>query len=572
LHLVFLYIRGPFDRVGASTIITGRQQMHLFRKAVVLKHIIMTKKMILYTLTIVIVITTIQSCATYYFRSNYEDVNSFIHETNALLTKPFLKAHLRNGDICILKDTWRVDTAMNTVNGIGTRYDFNRKYIFDGGISIPFDSVAIFETNSKIIDPEGGRITALSILAGVDVAVFLICLTNPKACFGSCPTFYINENDNFHYADAEGFTHAISPSLECSDIDALNNTKLPTRLFSITMKNEALETHCVNDVKLYACPRKNGERIYQSPANDFYRCENNYVLSDARANEGNITTLLRNDDKQERFSLSDENNLKSREEVYINFDSISDSENLGLIISFRQTLMNTYLFYNAMGYMGDEVGDIFALMETNKGIRDKFDTVNKLLGGIDVYSWNELKRKWDFESSLDETGPIAINRQIIPIKNKDFMSKVKLKLVMNKGLWRIDYLALTNIKERVKPIEISPNSILNKGKPDYLALKAINDPGKYLISMPGSEYKFNFILPEQNNDYELFLYSRGYYLEWMRSHWLKDKNLLKLKLMVSKPELYLRGEAENYKRYETIMEQEFWDSKIDTKTFSYHEN
>jgi len=42
--------------------------------------------------------------------------------------------------------------------------------------------------------------------------------------------------------------------------------------------------------------------------------------------------------------------------------------------------------------------------------------------------------------------------------------------------------------------------------------------------------------------------------------------------MVSKPELYLRGEAENYKRYETIMEQEFWDSKIDTKTFSYHEN
>ena len=136
----------------------------------------------------------------------------------------------------------------------------------------------------------------------------------------------------------------------------------------------------------------------------------------------------------------------------------------------------------------------------------------------------------------------------------------------------MDYLALTNIKAKVKPVEIAPSSILNKGKIDHKALSSINRPNDYLISMPGSAYKFNFDLPQQNEDYELFLYSKGYYLEWMREHWIKDKDLLKLRQMVVHPKKYLKLEAKDYKRYEANMEQEFWNSKIDTKIFSYYEN
>jgi hypothetical protein len=89
--------------------------------------------------------------------------------------------------------------------------------------------------------------------------------------------------------------------------------------------------------------------------------------------------------------------------------------------------------------------------------------------------------------------------------------------------------------------------------------------------MPGCEYRFSFTLPDENADYELFLYSKGYYLEWMRAHWIGDKDLMKLRQMVYKPHKYLLEEAKNYKRYETTMEQEFWNSRIDTKTFSYYE-
>jgi hypothetical protein len=45
------------------------------------------------------------------------------------------------------------------------------------------------------------------------------------------------------------------------------------------MKNEALETHCVKEVKLLAYPIKNEERIYHTPSNDFFLCENHHELT-----------------------------------------------------------------------------------------------------------------------------------------------------------------------------------------------------------------------------------------------------------------------------------------------------
>ncbi len=531
------------------------------------------KKLTYLVVVLTIGIVTIQACKTYYFRSNYQYANKLLHDTKNIAVKPFLKAHHKNGDVYILRDSWQIDTIQNVVSGKGIRYDFNRTWAFSGSISIPIDSVAIFETNTKIIKPEEKRIAPLAVLAGVDVMIGILCFTYPKACFGSCPTFYINENDNFHYADAEGFSNAIAPSMEYYDIDALNNKPISDNVFSITMKNEALETHCINDVKLLAYPRKKGERVYQSPNNDFYLCENNYPIINAKGEEGDITALIQNEDRQERCSPADEHNLSSKEEIYLNFDNVKHRNDLGLIINFRQTLMTTYFIYSAMGYMGDEVGDIFAKIETNKEIKDKLKNgIKKELGNIDVYAWNEQKNNWELQDGLYETGPIAINRQILPLKNIALGSEVKLKLVMNKGLWRIDYLSLTNVKEKVNAMEVLPTTILNKGKIDNAALSSINNPDKYLVSMPGNKYEFNFVLPNKDTDYELFLYSKGYYLEWMREQWIRDKDLLKLRQMVYNPKKYLKVEAKEYKRYENTMEQEFWNSKIDTKIFSYYEN
>ncbi|MBI3234331.1 MAG: hypothetical protein HYZ42_09870 [Bacteroidetes bacterium] len=91
-----------------------------------------------------------------------------------------------------------------------------------------------------------------------------------------------------------------------------------------------------------------------------------------------------------------------------------------------------------------------------------------------------------------------------------------------------------------------------------------------MISMPGDVYTFKFELPTDQN-YDLFLYTQGYYLEWMREHWIKDKDLPKLKQLLSQPSKFLKSESANYKKYDKYMEQEFWNSKIDANHFTYNE-
>jgi len=531
----------------------------------------MTKKLLLCTLTFVLVLIGIQSCRTNQFRSNYKDANSLLHETENIKTKPYLKAHLKNGDVCILKDSWQIDTISNVIIGNGTLYDFNRSKVRAGSMDIKIDSVAIFETNTKLIKTEVERAAALTILTALNLELSLYCIANPKACFGSCPTFYIHENHHLHYADAEGFSNAICPSMEYGDIDAIGQQRIEHDTFSLTMKNEALETHCINQVKILAYPLQEGERVYQSPKDHFYLCGEHYPISQAKADEGDITLLLKSQDLQERFSLSDKKNLSSKEEIFLTFDHVTGADKLGLILNFRQTIMTTFLFYNAMGYMGEKVGDVFAILETDEKMRAKFDATTKELGNIEIYLWNELSKKWEHKGGFNETGPIAINKQFIPLQQVPTDKTVKIKLVLNRGLWRIDYAALAAIHQSVSPFEVNPTSILDKGKMDNEALHKISQPDQYLISMPGSEYKFNFILPASNTDYELFLYSKGYYLEWMREQWIQDKNILKLRQMVYRPKKHLRSQARNYKQYEATMEQEFWNSRIDTKIFSYYE-
>ncbi|MCZ7558438.1 MAG: hypothetical protein M5R41_18785 [Bacteroidia bacterium] len=533
----------------------------------------MARNILLAFLTAVFALMVVLSCTTHHFRSNFHDVNSLLDHTDSAFTKPALKAHLKNGELCILQYGWRADTIAHTVYGEGIRYNANRAVEFEGALIIPMDSVAIFETNRKLETSESGRVLALTIMTGVEVIVGIICLTNPKACFGSCPTFYLNADDNFHYADAEGFTNAIAPSLEYTDIDALNTTVHTQSSFSITMKNEALETHCVREVKLLAYPLGPGERVYQSPGQEFYLCDRTRPIRSATGEEGDLTPLLRHCDMRERFSPADSTNLSAKEEIELTFDAPDSEKQEGLLLSFRQTLMTTYLMYSAMGYMGDAVSEVFAKIETGANTMDKLHGgIKKELGNIDVYSWNPRTRAWDFQHAFSETGPIARNLQFVPLRNLSAGSPCRLKLVLNKGLWRIDYAALATIRKKVHPVDLAPVSVENKGRVDGKALADLRDPNTHLISMPGDEFRFHFTLPDPAAEYELFLCSKGYYLEWMRREWLKDKDLLKFAQMIEFPKHYLRGEARNFKRYEAVMEQEFWNSRVDTKTFTYHEN
>ncbi len=528
---------------------------------------------------VAIAVFVINSCYStkHEFRTNYSNHKSLLYKVNNDKYLPYLKVHLKDGGVCIFEDYWKIDTTKNLISGYGILYDYKRNKVKEEQLDLHFNSIALFETNDLTKNPENKLYKMYGALLVGNLAVSIYCRLNPKSCFGSCPTFYIDSKDNLHYSDAEGFSSAVLPSLEYGDVDALEKIYMKEDKFNLTLKNEALETHYIKDISLMAYPIEENQRVFHSKFENekdkFYLSENTYNLSSALDENVDITSDLRFIDKIERFSLTDSNNLLSKEEIILNFDDIYNTDNLGMQIHFRQSLLTTYLFYSMLDYLGNDISDYFIILENKKELSDKFKKFFDELGGIDVYAWNERQNSWDFLNSFKESGPIAINKQFIPLNlDKKLTDKnVKLKLVLNKGYWRVDYVSLTNIISEVKPVKIKASELLSEDVNDEKSLKLLNDDDEYFVTMPADEYGLRFDLPKKEQYYEFFLFSKGYYLEWMRPEWTEQKELSRLNEMINNPKKYFKTEARAFKKYESVMEEEFWNSRIDNKSIIYNE-
>jgi hypothetical protein len=87
------------------------------------------------------------------------------------------------------------------------------------------------------------------------------------------------------------------------------------------------------------------------------------------------------------------------------------------------------------------------------------------------------------------------------------------------------------------------------------------DTARSLVTLPGDEYDLIFRLPADPGRYELFLESRGYYLEWMRQEWLAEEDLPSAARMLFDPSGALRAHAAAYKQREPELERLFWNSR-----------
>lgn len=522
----------------------------------------MKRKFLLFVLLILVV----YSCKYYInkdFRQNYKVYNERIHEDTTKI--PYFKVHFKNGDVSVL-DRWNLNRDKDSLIGQGRLYDFNRYQFEEGDFSFDLNDIAIIETNKlePLQSKDKGRISALTILTAVNVIGDIVCITNPKACFGSCPTFYVEGNSNVHSVNAEGFSSSISPSLETADLDALQ-VSTSAESIGVSMKNEAFETHMVNQLYIDAIPKRKEESVFHDKQGNYYRCGNPYSLQTGIAGEMEIGNTIRRIDEYEYFSPTDSLELSTKEEIIVDFGQVSDKE-LGIVINFRQTLLTTFLLYSGLSYMGDEVGDYFAKIETNKQIKKRLSNPFNRLGKIRLSLWNEEHNNWEFIDEIYETGPIAKNLMIIPIHRiNQGNKKAKIKIELTKGLWRLDYVGLTEIIARVEPKRTIPFRLDVLEGEAYTIDDVIHDDKNYLISLPGNEFKFHFRLPALDCDFdehELFISSKGYYLEWMRQDWVKNKNISKLKNMLLNDADTWMELAKEYKLMEQGMEEVFWNSKF----------
>jgi hypothetical protein len=468
---------------------------------------------------------------------------------------PYLKAHLRTGYVYVL-DSWHVDSSGTLVTGRGSLLTPNRSVESQGEFRLPVDSVALFETN---LLQRGGAVTALAVMTGVTAAVTAACIADPKTCFGSCPTFYVADSSG-QFLHAEGFSASIAPALEAVDVDALYRARVTGRDFRLHLRNEALETHVIRYADLLAVPRPPEGRVFITPEGQFrpgtalrrpVRCID--------AGGGDCLEAVASFDGRERTSLADSLDLATRETLDLEFDS-GISVDLGLVITFRQSLMSTFLLYQTLAYLGTYAPPALAALATGgPAARERVAGIGRLLGRIEVLV-PDPAGEWVLAGSTGETGPLAADTKVVPLPRSDGRP-IRIRLQLTRGLWRIDYLALAHLGEPLQPVRVPPAYVERIGQADAAALRALVDTVKSLVTLPGDEYDLGYRLPPHPEQYELFLESRGYYLEWMRREWLAEENLALAAHILFDPAGAVRTLAPVFKRREPELERLFWSSR-----------
>ncbi|MBL8138931.1 MAG: hypothetical protein JNL48_20075 [Acidobacteria bacterium] len=454
-------------------------------------------------------------------------------------------------------DAWRMAPDGSRLEGTGSHFTMLRAPAGTGPQSIPVDSIALVETNApdRVTSLAAGVLTGLTVVMGTITGA---CLADPKSCFGSCPTFYIDE-DSTGRPEAEGFSESIARVLEARDVDALTTARPTGRQFALTMRNEAQETHAVRRVRLLTVARPPGGRVIAG-ADGRYHPATGFARPDSCvAAEGDCLAAVTKHDGHERRSLADAGDLATREDVDLVFPPTRGR--VGLVISARQTLLTTFLFYQTMAYLGRSGGDFLAALERG-GTQDAPQVMGmaRVLGGIEA-SVAEGDGPWTSIGSFNEAGPIAGDVRILPFESGG-RAPIRVRLRQAKGHWRLGWVALAQVGEPVAPQVIEAAAVTREGRPDPVALARVRGLDGHLATMPGDAYRISFDLPRSGPELELFLETEGYYYEWMRTEWLPEENPLMAALALGSPERALRLLAGPFKEREAGLEAAFWASRF----------
>jgi hypothetical protein len=261
-------------------------------------------------------------------------------------------------------------------------------------------------------------------------------------------------------------------------------------------------------------------------------------------------------DGRERSSAADAVNLAAREELTLEFPA-TRARSLGLVIAARQTLLTTFLLYQGLAYLGSKATEALAQLEREPSRWRGVGQSLSMLGGIDVLV-PDGRGGWRQVGDAFETGPLATETHLVRIPAPR-PGPVRVRLRMTKGDWRLDWAALAELGGELQPERLAPRAVAGRTAAGRAVAPRAGEP---IVTQPGDAYTFDFELPDAPEAHELFLSSRGYYLEWIRQSWLQDESPLRAAMMMHAPELALRVLAPAYKRQEAGMERLFWESRF----------
>lgn len=444
-----------------------------------------------------------------------------IRPVDGLRVEAAVRAHLLDGAAVVFANG--VLVAGDSLRGEGALWTADRTR------SSPVTAVALADVagmESYRREVDAGQTTAVSLIASIVVPVGVIalaCIADPK-CFGSCPTFYVEDSPGEFTLLAEGFSFSIAPLLEMRDVDRLSVA--PGGAVQLELRNEAFETHYVNHIELLEARHAAGSRVVPDSrgrpvaigglleprrATDRSGRDVRATLSAADASTYSTAPAV--------LEAADENDLFDTIELV--FPAVA-GDSVAIAFRMRNSLLTTVLLYELM--LAEPGARALDWQEELQGLAPAMDLVRWYAErmGMHVEVWRD--GAYRPAGRIGDTGPIAWKEValVVPAPQEDSL-RVRLRFVADQ--WRIDQVRV-GAPERPEVSVITLAEIRDAAgevRTDLLHRLREADE-KYVEVLPGQRYtiRFDADSPDTAAERTLLLASQGFYQEWIRQGWLLE--------------------------------------------------
>lgn len=469
-----------------------------------------------------------------------------------------VKAHLMNGYVGVMPQGFVLQDDMLVPQDSFRLYDLRLEPVqYSGGISV--DSILALESyEEEVMAGQTLLVSAVAtggaMLAGSGLAV---------AIFGSCPTIYDIDGEN-ETLESEAFSYSIASLFETKDFDRIHVTPDERGVVHLDLRNEALETHYINQIELLRISHDKRERAYPDGTGQAMIVSGERPPIVTKASDGSSALESVTSADGSVFStpttrLKEAGPGNTSDHLDLTW-SAPESDSAVVVLKLRNSLLNTILFYDFMianqgvsslDWMHSHVNSIDAALEmgqffrTHLGLRVKvmgpggYQPVGRI-GGVGPIAWEE----------------VAID---VPVLQRD---SVRIRLEYLADAWRIDRVAMGNL-ERVETPERIPVSRVTDAESNEredVRLQLTDSDEEYLITGPGTAYMLEFdSSPVADSDASWFMAAQGYYTEWVRGSWIQQNE---------RPEPLVLSEAtlvrvlEEWRERKPEFEEQFYSTKI----------
>lgn len=442
------------------------------------------------------------------------------------------KVFLHNTSVVLYKNGFKIKDGV--LIGDGEIHHLDGKMRKSNSLSVPIDSVAVvtyYGTESTGGSAFGSFL--LGLYGGFLTPLSIYCLSCPKCCFGSCPTIYTFNGENYEL-EAELFSYSISRYFQESDLDKLSIPNNSNQEYPIRISNEALETHYIDQFSLLEINHPPGTQVFPTYGGDI-------ICTGELKQPSNVTNFL-GEDITELVNKSDKNVYRSGEElvekisdgvtydiVDLQLDLPNGTKEVNLILKLRNTLLTTILFYElVLSSQGFEAIEWTEKMQNNYIYAKLFNELYKSYAGIRIKTFKE--GSWEIQSKIGDIGPIAWKEIAVKIPVEVENNSTLIRLEFFPDNFMIDYIGyecsrILNDTYQVNLLQ-PQNIVDDENKFRYELIEVLEKPDeKYLITNPGESYYLNYNLTSgDTTNTSVFIQSKGYYIEWIRGSWLANNS------------------------------------------------